>query len=284
MKSIRGFYARLGLSGSIGFTLLILVCVAAIAAGIVSPFDPLEVYNDAARVAPGTTVATGNFHPLGTDDLGRDLLSRILYGSRVSISIGFAVVFVSGIFGILLGMLAGALGGWVDHTIMRVMDLLMSLPSLLLALVVVAVLGPGLENCIVAISLVSLPSVVRTLRAGVIVEKNKNYVWASRHFGTSWLRTYFVGVLPNCMAPLIVQLTYAFGSGILNAAALGFLGLGAQPPTPEWGTMLADGRAFMESASWLVIWPGFSLFLTVLAVNLLGDGLRHWLLSPGSHQ
>jgi ABC-type dipeptide/oligopeptide/nickel transport system permease subunit len=149
-----------------------------------------------------------------------------------------------------------------------------------LALVVVAAIGPGLQNSIVAISLVSLPSIARTLRAGVLVEKNKNYVWASKHFGSSWIRTFVFGVLPNCTAPLIVQLTFAFGSGILNAAALGFLGLGAQPPVPEWGTMLADGRIFMESASWLVIYPGICLFITVLGVNLFGDGLRQWLLSP----
>lgn len=272
---------KLGLSGAIGFCLLLIVFLAAASAPYLSPYPPNEVYTESVRIEPGTISASGMHHFLGTDDIGRDLWSRILHGARISVAIGLAVVLMSGFLGILLGLLAGSLGGWVDQLIMRAIDLLMALPSLLLALVVVAILGPGLENAVIAISLVSLPSITRTLRAGVLVEKNKNYVWASRHFGSSWIRTYFFGVLPNCTAPLIVQLTYAFGEGILNAAALGFLGLGAQPPTPEWGTMLADGRIFMDSSPWLVIYPGLCLFVTVLGVNLFGDGLRQWLLTPG---
>lgn len=279
---LKPFFKSLGLSGSIGFVLLSVVFLAAILASPLSPYSPIEIYTDSVKIPPGSMSPSGQKYILGTDDLGRDILSRVLHGAQVSVGIGFAVVIMSGFFGIILGLLAGSFGGWVDQVIMRGMDLLMALPSLLLALVVVAALGPGLQNCILAISLVSLPSITRTLRAGVLIEKNKNYVWASKHFGSSWFRTYFFGVLPNCMAPLIVQLTYAFGEGILNAAALGFLGLGAQAPLPEWGTMLADGRSFLESASWLVIWPGLCLFVTVLGVNLFGDGLRQWLLSTGN--
>ena len=281
---IANFFQRLGISGSLGFCVLIAFFAIALAAPLLTNHSEIEVYNEAVKQPPLSTLETPageSFFLLGTDDIGRDLYSRIVYGARVSMSIGLAVILISGTLGILLGLLAGSLGGWVDQLIMRFVDLLMALPSMLLALVVVAILGPGLINCVLAISLISLPSICRTLRASVLIEKNKNYVWASKHFGSSWWTTFVKGVLPNCFAPLIVQLTFAFGEGILNAAALGFLGLGAQPPTPEWGTMLADSRAFMESASWLVIWPGFCLFVCVLGVNLFGDGLRAWLLSKG---
>ena len=278
------FLKRLGFSGAFGLALVFIFILIALFAPLISTHSETEVFTEANKVAPFSTVNTAggkHFFVLGTDDIGRDLFSRIVYGARISISIGFAVILISGIFGVLLGLIAGSFGGWVDQLIMRFIDLLMALPSMLLALVVVAILGPGLVNCVLAISIISLPSICRTLRASVLIEKNKNYVWASKHFGSSWWNTFVKGVLPNCFAPLIVQLTFAFGEGILNAAALGFLGLGAQPPTPEWGTMLADSRAFLESASWLVIWPGFCLFVCVLGVNLFGDGLREWLLSKG---
>lgn len=216
---------------------------------------------------------TGLF-PMGTDDLGRDLLSRLIYGARISLGFGFLTVVTSVAIGGLLGLTAGYFGGWWDRAVLRVVDILMALPSLLLAIVVVAVLGPSLWNALWAVTVVALPGFIRITRAGVLAEREKEYVQASRAFGAGDLRQMFRTILPNCMAPLIVQASLGFSDGILNMAALGFLGLGAQPPTPEWGVMLADSKAYMETAGHLVMWPGLCILSVVLAFNLLGDGLR----------
>lgn len=253
-----------------GFYFVVVVAVIAALSPWIAPYSPTEVFSDHLLLSPGV-------HPdflLGTDDLGRDLLSRLLYGSQVSLGIGFFVVLFALVFGVALGLISGSLGGWVDMLIMRAMDVLMALPSILLAIVVVAVLGPSLINTVIAVGIVSLPSMVRIVRASVLVEKEKNYVVASRSFGASWFRIYVINVLPNCMAPLLIQASFGFSDGILNAAALGFLGLGAQPPTPEWGTMLSDSRAYIESAPWLVTLPGLCILFVVIAFNLTGDGLR----------
>lgn len=248
--------------------------VLALFAPLLTPFTPDQIFGDKSLLPPFFMTEGSVVHWLGTDDLGRDLWSRIIYGARVSIGLGFLIVFVSLIFGSVLGLLAGYFGGWVDRSVMRFVDVIMSLPSLLLAMVVVAILGPGLMNAVWAVSIVSLPGYIRIVRASVLNEKSKEYVQASRSFGASHTHLLFKSIAPNCIAPLIVQATLGFSDAVLNMAALGFLGLGAQPPTPEWGAMLGDSRAYMESAWWLVTWPGLSLLVVVLTFNLVGDGLR----------
>jgi ABC-type dipeptide/oligopeptide/nickel transport system permease subunit len=258
----------------LGLCLVGLVALIALFAPFIAPFEPITVFSESLRVPPFWADGHLAQFPLGTDDLGRDLLSRLIYGSRVSLGIGFFVVTFNLIFGLSLGLLAGSFGGWVDAVIMRLMDILLALPSILLAIVVVAILGPSLVNTVIAVGIVTLPNVVRIVRASILVEKKKNYVVASKSFGASWFRIYIINILPNCMAPLLIQASFGFSDGILNAAALGFLGLGAQPPMPEWGTMLSDSRAYIESASWLVTLPGLCILIVVIAFNLLGDGLR----------
>ncbi|MGE0631004.1 MAG: ABC transporter permease [Pseudobdellovibrionaceae bacterium] len=258
----------------VGLLVIALFVLSAILAPVVAPMSPTEVSDAAVNLPPAWTVNGQTTHLLGTDDLGRDLLSRLMYGAQVSLGIGFFTVILSMFVGVFLGLIAGSVGGWVDSVIMRANDILMALPSILLAIVVVSILGPNLANTIVAVAVVSIPSFVRLTRAQVQAEMSKNYVAASRIFGASWFRVVVINVLPNCMAPLIVQATMGFSEAILNAAALGFLGLGAQPPMPEWGTMLSDARSFIETAPWLVTLPGICILVVVLGFNLLGDGLR----------
>ena len=257
----------------IGLAVIAFFLVLAFFASFIAPHDPTEVFSDLLRAPPKWAGGTWS-HPLGTDDVGRDIASRLIFGSRVSIGIGFLVVTVSASIGTLLGLIAGYFGGKVDQFLMRLMDIQMALPSILLAIVVVVVLGASLVNTVIAVSLVELPKFVRLVRATTMAERNKQYVTASRSFGASHARQMLINILPNCMAPLIVQATLGFSDGILNAAALGFLGLGTQPPTPEWGTMLADARAFIESNPSMVTLPGLCILLVVLGFNLLGDGLR----------
>jgi peptide/nickel transport system permease protein/dipeptide transport system permease protein len=211
---------------------------------------------------------------LGTDDFGRDLLSRLIHGARISMLVGVVSVSISLFFGTIAGAVAGFYRGWVDVIIMRVMDILLAFPSILLAIVIVAFLGPSLENAMIAIGIVSIPRYARIVRGSVLEEYSKDYVQAARALGASDFRLIFQHILPNCLAPLIVQTTLGFASAILEAAALSFLGLGAQPPTPEWGAMLAGGRALILRAWWVVTFPGITILLAVLGFNLLGDGLR----------
>lgn len=255
------------------FIIFVLIFLAFFAPWL-APYSPTELHDDALRLPPFWSEAGLFKHPLGTDDLGRDLLSRLIHGSRVSMAIGFSVVTISLLIGTFLGMLAGFFGGWTDKIVMRFIDILMSLPSILLAIVVVAILGPGLVNAIIAVSIVAIPNFTRIVRASVMAEKEKEYVQASKSFGASPWRTLIKEVMPNCMAPLIVQASLGFSDGILNAAALGFLGLGAQPPTPEWGIMLSDARIFISTSPWMVTLPGLFILFSVLGFNLLGDGLR----------
>jgi dipeptide transport system permease protein len=212
--------------------------------------------------------------PLGTDEVGRDMLSRLIHGARISLFIGLAVMSVSVVIGGALGLLAAARGGVVDSLLMRAMDLIMSVPSLVLAIVVVAIIGPGLVNTIIAVTIVYLPRYVRLVRASALTELSRDYVTAARVAGVGPVRLMLVTVLPNCLAPLIVQATLGVSDAILEAAALGFLGLGAQPPSAEWGSMLASAREFLQRAPWVVTLPGLAILFTVVAINLFGDGLR----------
>lgn len=257
-----------------GLAVIVVLLVAALLAPWLAPHPPAEQYRDALLLPPAWLAGGSWTYPLGTDDVGRDLLSRLLYGSRVSLLIGCIVVTLSLAAGVILGLVAGSFRGAVETLIMRLMDIMLALPSLLLAIAIVAVLGPSLTNAMIAIAVVVLPHYVRLTRASVIAETAKDYVMASQVAGAGLLRQMFVNVLPNCLAPLIVQATLGFSAAILDAAALGFLGLGAQPPTPEWGTMLADARQFIQRAWWVVTFPGLAILLTVLAFNLMGDGLR----------
>ncbi|RJF89105.1 ABC transporter permease subunit [Oleomonas cavernae] len=258
-----------------GLIFITIVVIGAVFAPWVAPHAPDVQYRE-NFLNPPVWVDGGSWQfILGTDDVGRDLLSRIIWGSQLSLLIGVIVVTISLGAGVLLGLIAGFARGIVDQVIMRLMDILMALPSLLLAVAIVAVLGPSLANSMIAIAIVILPHYVRLTRATVITELAKDYVTASRIAGAGIWRLMIIVVLPNCLAPLIVQATLGFSSAILDAAALGFLGLGAQPPTPEWGTMLADAKKFIQSGQWWVVtFPGLAILLTVLAFNLLGDGLR----------
>lgn len=257
-----------------GLYFILLVLFMAIFADVIAPYDPTE-QNRAALLQPPVWQEGGSWdYIIGSDAVGRDLLSRIIHGARFSLFIGAMVVTLSMSAGIMLGLTAGYFRGRVETAIMRIMDVILAFPSLLLALGLVAILGPALVNAMIAIAIVLLPHFVRLTRSSVIIENNKEYVIASRLAGAGHLRLMINTILPNCMAPLIVQATLSFSTAILDAAALGFLGMGAQPPTPEWGAMLAEAREFILRAWWVVTFPGVAILLTVLSINLMGDGLR----------
>jgi dipeptide transport system permease protein len=258
----------------IGLFFFLFLILLAIFAPLIAPHAPQTQFRDATLVPPFWQEGGSTAFLLGTDPVGRDILSRLIYGTRYSLFIGVIVTTIALVGGIALGVVAGYFRGWIDTVIMRLMDIILAFPSLLLALVLVAVLGPGLTNAMIAIALVFQPHFVRLTRAAVMTEKNRDYVVAAKVAGAGPLRLMFSTILPNCMAPLIVQATLSFSNAILDAAALGFLGMGAQPPTPEWGTMLAEAREFILRAWWVVTLPGLAILVTVLAINLMGDGLR----------
>ena len=268
----RHFAANKGAVAGLGFLLAVLAC--ALLAPLLAPHSPIEQFREALLVPPAWHAEGSWRFPLGTDDIGRDLLSRLLYGARLSLAIGAVAVLLSAIPGVVLGLVAAFHPRRLGTVVLRVMDVMLALPSLLLAIAVVAVLGPGLWNTMIAIALVAIPGYVRLVRASALAELQKDYVVASRLAGAGTLRLMFDTVLPNCMAPVIVTATLGFSDAILPAAALGFLGLGAQPPTPEWGSMLASARDYIERANWVVTLPGLAILSTVLAINLMGDGLR----------
>ncbi len=261
-----------------GFVVLLVIVLLAITADVVAPYAPSEQFRDAVRAPPVWAEGGSARFVLGTDSLGRDMLSRLIHGARISLFIGMAVMGASFVIGVVLGLacvsFAGRLGMAVDTVVTRLMDLIMAVPSLVLAILVVAVLGPSLTNTIVAVSIVTLPRYVRLVRASALGELGKDYVIAARVAGVRPLRLMFRTVLPNCLSPLIVQAALGVSDAILEAAALGFLGLGAQPPTAEWGTMLADAREFIRSNPWMVTLPGLAILVTVVSINLMGDGLR----------
>ncbi len=257
-----------------GLGLMVVLVIVAALADLIAPHSPIEQYR-AAFLAPPVWQEGGSWtFILGTDDVGRDILSRLIYGARLSLVIGLSVVALSLTTGTVLGLTAAFAGGVVDMFIMRVMDIILVFPSLLLAIVIVAILGPGMFNAMLAVAIVTLPGFTRLSRASALSELARDYVTATRSAGASTFRLMFDTVLPNCTAPLIVQASLGFSTAILDAAALGFLGLGAQPPTPEWGTMLAGALQYYQRAWWVLAFPGFAILLTVLAFNLFGDGLR----------
>ena len=257
-----------------GLFVFVLLVLCALFAPLIAPHDPAQQFRDALLAPPVWQDGGTSGFLLGTDAVGRDLLSRLIYGSQYSLFIGVVVVAIALIGGIVICMVAGFFGGAVDQVIMRVMDVILAFPSLLLALVLVAILGPGLTNAMIAIAIVYQPHFARLTRAAVMGEKNREYVTAARLAGAGNMRLMFRTILPNCLAPLIVQATLSFSSAVLDAAALGFLGMGAQPPASEWGTMLAESREFILRAWWVVTFPGLAILISVLAINLMGDGLR----------
>lgn len=239
-----------------------------------APFAPERTFEGAYSLPPFFLDGHDPRFFLGTDDVGRDVLSRLMHGAQVSLLAGLSVAVLSISFGVLLGAIAGWRGGWIEAAILRAMDTMMALPSILLAIVVVTILGPSLINAVIAASVTAIPGVVRVVRAAISEEKRKPYALSSKLYGASGSRIVIVDLMPNITAPILVQLTLGFGDGILNVAALGFLGLGARPPMAEWGTMLADARAFVESQPWLVTAPGVCILAVILSFNLLGDHLR----------
>ncbi len=257
-----------------GLLVITLFVLTAILAPFLSPHNPVEasLYD---QIKPPVWAEGGTWtNILGTDDLGRDILSRLVYGARVSLLVALATVGIAVFFGSILGAISGYYKGSIDNIIMRFMDILLAFPHILLAIVIMAYLGPGLTNAMIAIGIIYIPRFARIVRASVLEECEKDYVTASKSVGARDWRIIFVTIFPNCLAPLIVQTTLGFASAILDAAALGFLGLGAQPPTPEWGAMIAMGRSHILRAWWVMTFPGIAILFAVLGFNLFGDGLR----------
>lgn len=257
----------------VGFFFIVLLVILAVFSTYIAPYDPSLQFRDHALQPPFWIEGGSTQFLLGTDDLGRDLLSRIIYGTRLSIIYGLLIVAISLSIGVIIGAIAGYFGGFVDIFITRLVDIIMSLPSLLVSIVVVTVLGPSVINAAIAIGLISIPGYVRQVRIAVIVEKSKDYVLASRIAGAGTFRTLFINILPNCLSPVVVQAALGFSSAILTMASLGFLGIGATE-VPEWGFMLSESTRYILVAWWTVTFPGLAILLTVLAFNYMGDGLR----------
>ncbi|WP_418040762.1 nickel transporter permease [Paenibacillus xylanilyticus] len=256
---------RLALAGLIIIVFFILL---AFLAPYISPYDYKEQVLTERLQAPSAE------HWFGTDDLGRDVFSRVLHGARISLWVGFFSVIGSIIAGALLGLVAGFYGKWADMLISRLFDILLAFPGILLAIAIVAILGPSLQNALLAIAIVNIPTYGRLVRSRVLSLRQEEFITSARTLGANNMRILFRHILPNSLTPLIVQGTLGIGTAIIEAAALGFLGMGAQPPDPEWGKMLSDSRQFLQKAPWTLIFPGLSIMLTVLGFNLLGDGLR----------
>jgi len=252
----------------VGMVILGIFLVCALFAPLIAPYDPVKQELISRRHPPSPQ------HPFGLDDLGRDILSRIIFGSQVSLRVGVLSVSLAIFAGTLLGLISGYWGGWADNLIMRLMDIMLAFPALLLAIAIVAILGPGLMNMLIAIALVSTPSYARLVRAQVLSVKTQDYILAAWAIGVGTGRMLFRNILPNSITPIIVQGTLGIATAILDAAGLSFLGLGAQPPMPEWGAMLGEGRFSVFTAPHIIIFPGIAIMLTVLGFNLLGDGLR----------
>lgn len=262
---VRRFYRnRLAVSG---FALVGLVLAAALFAGAIAPHDPLTMVVTDRLQSPRLS------HPMGTDNFGRDIFSRVLHGARLSLQVGLAVMLITVATGIGFGTLAGYFPR-LDNPIMRVMDAMMSFPAILLAIAIMAVLGPKTMNVVIALSVVYTPRTVRIVRAAVLTVKSLDYIEAVRAQAAGHLRILLRHILPNCLSPLVVQATFTFAYAVLAEASLSFVGAGAPPPTPSWGNILSEGRIYMQTAWWITIFPGVAIALTVLGLNLAGDGLR----------
>ncbi|GIN19660.1 MAG TPA: ABC transporter permease [Bacillus bacterium] len=252
----------------LGLGIVLFFIFLAIFADLIAPYGFRETELANKHLPPSRS------HWFGTDEFGRDILSRVIYGARISLRVGFLAVSGSVIVGSLLGIVAGYYGRWVDGIISRIFDILLAFPSILLAIAIVAILGPSLQNAMIAIAIINVPTFGRLLRSRVLSVKEEEYITAAKAIGMTDGRILFHHVLPNSLAPIIVQGSLSIATAIIEAAALGFLGLGAQPPTPEWGKMLADSKDFIIQAPWTVFFPGIAIMLTVLGFNLMGDGLR----------
>jgi peptide/nickel transport system permease protein len=251
-----------------GTGLILLVVLLAVFADVVAPYDPTEMKMVDALRRPSVP------HPFGTDRFGRDVLSRTIYGSRIALGVALSSIAIAFAVGTVLGLVGGYVGGWPDLVIGRVMDVLFSFPTLILAIGIAAMLGPGLNNAALAIAVVYAPLFSRVARGPVIAEREKDHVAAAQGLGAGWPRVIFRHILPNVLAPLIVQASVSLAFAILIEASLSYLGLGTQPPDPSWGTMLNEGRTYLETAPWMSIFPGLAIMVTVFGFNLLGDGLR----------
>lgn len=256
---------RIGLMGIVFIGILVLIAVFA---PLIAPYDPVEQNIIMRYKAPSSE------HLLGTDEMGRDILSRIIYGSRISLQVGLLSIGLALVIGVFLGIISGYYGGIWDMIIMRIMDVMLAFPSILLAIAIVAILGPQLRNAMLAIGIINIPRFARIIRSSALSIKESEYIAAAKMMGASDVRIIFYHLLPNAMAPLIIQTTLSIATAILEAAALSFLGLGAQPPTPEWGAMLSDARSSLQKAPWVATFPGLAIIFGVLGFNLLGDGLR----------
>jgi len=257
-------------SAQMGLALILFFVLVAILAPIVAPYDATTDSNPTARLQPPSAA-----HPFGTDSLGRDVMLRIAHGARVSLWVGIASVAAAVVVGALIGMVAGMASGWADNVLMRLMDILQAFPDMLLAIAIVALRGPGLGNTLLAISVVTIPTYARLARSMALYLREQDFIMASRSLGVSEWNILISHILPNSLSPLIVQATLGIAAAIIRAAALGFLGLGQQPPWPEWGAMLSDSAKFLNAGAWWALtFPGLAIMLTVLGFNLLGDGLR----------
>jgi peptide/nickel transport system permease protein len=255
-------------SAVLGSGVLFLVVLTAIFAPLISPYDPVLI-STADRMQPPS-----NIHLFGTDDFGRDVLTRVFYGGRLSLLVGLTSVALASVSGTLLGIVAGYYGRWIDALIMRMIDVMLAFPSILLALVIVAILGRGLFNVMLAVGISTIPLYTRIVRGTTLSVKEMDYVVAAQATGSRDWRIMLFHILPNILAPIIVITTNGVAGAIISGAALSFLGLGAQPPTSEWGIMLAEGRGYLRAAAWITTFPGLAIMVTVMAINLLGDGLR----------
>ena len=258
---------------AIGAVVMLVFLLAALLAPLIAPYTPLE-QNISAGLNPPSAV-----HLFGTDKLGRDIFSRILYGARISLFVGVAVVLISGAVGTLLGVVAGYLGGWADEALMRITDIFFAFPALILAMAIAGALGPSLQNALIAIAAVTWPVYARLLRGQVLALREREFVLAARTVGVPEWQIVFRHLLPNMLAPLLVQGSFDMGGAITAVAGLSFIGFGAQPPTPEWGVMISDARTYMATAWWMGTFPALAIMLVVGSFNLLGDGLRD-LLDP----
>jgi peptide/nickel transport system permease protein len=261
----RFFRNRLSLTG---IAILLVFSALAVLAPMIAPYGVAEVNFSRLRAGPSAE------HWLGTDELGRDTFTRVVYGARISLTVGLGSVLIALVTGSLLGMLAGFIGGWFDEVVMRVMDAMLALPFLVLAIALAAILGPNLQNTILAIAIVSTPPFARLTRGQVLSEKNRDYVQASTALDARGIRTLLRHILPNIASVIIVQASLATAIAVLAESALSFLGLGVQPPTPSWGSMLNTSRGYLGTQPWMAFAPGTAIFLVVLALNLVGDGLR----------